>query len=323
MISPAGNATGLLQRLAQNATTLKAQLDTELQRQSTGLVAQDYAGLGTDARTSLDLRPAMQHQQVWQHNVDALSSRLTITQSTLTQITSIASTFYAQVNNLNGLSDSVAANIGVSAKAALTQVAQLLNTKAGDVYVFAGQDTANPPLPSTDPAVLGPALLASDVPTDPPFSATIGTATPEVEIGDGQRLPAGLLANQNTLAISAAPTTGSYMRDIMRALATLATVTDAPSGQAVAADTRTRLASAIGAIGSESGALGNLQAEMQTRQAALATTQTALDKQVSNVEDVDMAATLTNISALQTQLQASYQIIAGVKNLTLSSYLVG
>ena len=323
MISPVASGTGLLQQLAQNSSVLKGQLETELQRQSTGLVSQSYAGLGTDARTSLDLRPALQHAQVWQKNIDAVSSRLTITQSTLTQISSVASNFFAQVNTLNGLSDQAAANVGVSAKAALAEVAQLLNTKVGDDYVFAGQDSSTAPLPSTDPAVVGAALLASDVPTDPPFSATIGTATPEVEVGEGQRLQAGLLANQNTLVTSAAPTTGSYMRDIMRALATLATVTDAPSGQAVAADARSRLGSAISAIGNESGALGNLQAEMQTRQAALATTQTALESQVSSVENVDMASTLTSISSLQTQLQASYQVIAGVKNLTLSNYLVG
>ena len=34
-----------------------------------------------------------------------------------------------------------------------------------------------------------------------------------------------------------------------------------------------------------------------------------------------MAATLTKLSSLQTQLQASYQVIAGVKNLTLASVL--
>ena len=38
-------------------------------------------------------------------------------------------------------------------------------------------------------------------------------------------------------------------------------------------------------------------------------------------EDVDLAAALTRVSALQTQLQASYQIIAGGRNLTLARYL--
>ena len=37
--------------------------------------------------------------------------------------------------------------------------------------------------------------------------------------------------------------------------------------------------------------------------------------------DADLAATLTQLSTAQTQLQASYQLIAGVQNLSLAKYL--
>ena len=131
----------------------------------------------------------------------------------------------------------------------------------------------------------------------------------------------GLLANQNTLATSEAPTTGSYMRDLLRGLATLANLTPATATLAVGADTRTRLGSAITAMATETGALGTVQADLQTRKATLAATQTTLTRQVSDVQDVDMAATLTKVSALQTQLQASYQVIAGVKSLSLANFL--
>jgi flagellin-like hook-associated protein FlgL len=42
---------------------------------------------------------------------------------------------------------------------------------------------------------------------------------------------------------------------------------------------------------------------------------------LSSVEDVDVAAALTKAAGLQTQLQASYQIIAGSRQLTLASFL--
>ena len=200
------------------------------------------------------------------------------------------------------------------------QVAQLLNSRVGDTYVFAGQDTATPPVPDTTATTLITSLLASDTAT-PPFAATIGTAVPTVEVGEGQRVPVGVLANRNTLAVSAAPTTGSYMRDIMRALATLATTTDGPGLQAVAADTHTRLQSAIGAGAAEAGALGVVQAGLASRKMQLTETQTALTAQVSDAEDVDLAATLTRVSQLQTQLQASYQLTAGLKSMSLAQYL--
>ena len=64
-----------------------------------------------------------------------------------------------------------------------------------------------------------------------------------------------------------------------------------------------------------------MQSRLAARKTTLAATETSLTKQVSNVEDVDMAATLTKITSLQAQLQASYQLIAGVKDLSLAKYL--
>lgn len=58
-----------------------------------------------------------------------------------------------------------------------------------------------------------------------------------------------------------------------------------------------------------------------TRKSQLAETQTALTAQVSGAEDVDLAATLTKVSALQTQLQASYKLMSEVKGMSLAQYL--
>ena len=322
MIEPAQPSSGyaLLQRLSDDSAAVRRQLDTAQQQVATGRVAESYAGLGAAARTPLNLRPQIQHQQVWQTNIDTAAGRLDATQNALKSIAGIAADFYARTSNLNHLGVSEAGSIATSARAALQQVGQLLNTRVGDVYVFAGQDSANPPVPDTSPGVLATALLASDTAT-PPFSTTLGTALPEVEVGEGQRVATGVLANRNTLATSAAPTTGSYMRDVMRALATLTTVIDGPGVEAVAADTRSRLGSAISAMATETGALGDIQSNLTARKTGLVDVSAALTKQVSAVEDVDLAATLTRVSALQTQLQASYQLIAGTKDLSLAKFL--
>ena len=315
-----GGGIGLLQALTADSGTIREQLAVVTQQTASGMVSTSYAGLGAGARTALNLTPQIAQLGTWSSNIDSATARLGVTQSALTSITSIASTFLAKAATLNGLTPGVTADVAAAAKTALVQVAQLLNSKVGDTYVFAGQDTANPPVPDTTAATLITDLLGSDTAT-PPFSTTLGTAVPTVQTGPGERAPVGVLANQNTLSVSAAPTTGSYMRDIMRALATLATATDGPGLQATAADTSARLQSAVSAISSESGALGDVQAGLTTRQKALADTKTTLTAQVSGVEDVDMAAALTQVTQLQTQLQASYQLIAGVKDLTLSKYI--
>jgi flagellin-like hook-associated protein FlgL len=168
--------------------------------------------------------------------------------------------------------------------------------------------------------VMATALLATPT-TTAPFSSTISSSVPQVEIGNGERLSMGVLANANTLTASSAPTTGSYMRDIMTSLATLANLTPGGSAPATAQAVRAQLSSAITAIGTESGALGNIQTTLDQRKSALSATSTALSAQLSSVEDVDVAAALTKASSLQTQLEASYQIIAGSRSLTLASFL--
>ena len=48
---------------------------------------------------------------------------------------------------MQGVNTSAVDTIAASARDALGQVAGLLDTQDGGVYVFAGQDTANPPVP--------------------------------------------------------------------------------------------------------------------------------------------------------------------------------
>lgn len=310
---------GLLQALSHDGAVIRGQLSVATQQAATGKVAESYTGLGAAARVSLDLRPQIARQQAWIGNIDSATARLGVAQSALSAIGQVAADFYAKLPSLNGLSAGAVGDVAAQARVALERVAGLLNSKVGDTYVFAGQDTANPPVPDTKAATLIPALLAN-APVAP-FSATLGTAVPTVEAGDGQRVPVGVLANANTLTVSAPPTTGSYMRDILRALATLATTTNGPGLQAAVSDTHDRLSSAISAAAGEAGALGVAQAGLATRRTQLGEVQTALTAQVSGAEDVDLAAALTRVTALQTQLQASYQLLAGVKGLSLAQYL--
>jgi flagellar hook-associated protein 3 FlgL len=309
-----------LSTLVNNSAMIRDQLAQVQEQVASGRVSDTYSGLGSQARTSLNLGPAIAHQAVWQSNIDASQGRLDVTQSALKSISSIASDFFAKVNSLDPNDTSSVQGVAQSAKAALQQVAQLLNSKSGDAYVFAGTDTANPPLTSIDPAVLSSALLASDTAT-PPFSTTLGSAVPKVEVGEGEWVQVGLLANANTLTVSSPPTTGSYMRDTMRALASLAGLTAGSGAASTVSDARDRLSSAITAMATETGALGGIQSTLTQRKTSLSDMSLALTTQLSSVEEVDAAAAIAKASTLQTQLQASYQIIAQSRTLTLASYI--
>lgn len=346
MIGALGDA-GLLSRLLRENTVTRRQTETLAIQASTERVSETYGGLGAAAHTSLSLRPQVAASERWQANIDAAQGRIGATQSAMTSIGAIAADFYARTNSLGGLDAATAVEyVASSARDALKQVAGLLNTRVGDAYVFAGQDTANPPVPdsngilasgffvNTQAAVAGlasngaAATAASTLAiagAGSPFSATLG-GVPTIEVGEGERVGVGLLADRNTLATSAgAPTTGSYMRDVMRALATLGSLSSgqasSPEFAGLVADTRNGLRGAISAMSSEAGSLGDVQRSLATRRTGLGDHALALRGQLSSIENVDLAETLTQLTQRRTQLEASYQIISGLKDLSLTNYL--
>ena len=354
--------------LIANAQSVKQKLDKLTDQASSGLIGNTYAGLGTGASTSLDLRPQIANLQTWNNNIDAANAQMSVSQSSLNSIESIAANFYAQLNNLQGVSSSEIDSVAANARDALNQVVNMLDTQDGGIYVFAGQDTGNPPVPDPDNilnsgfytqisnavanlAVNGAAITAnttfavadSNAAGTSPFStwlsqpyATVQASLPTVQVGQTQTATIGIPASANGLIPTSPPgpttivggppaSTGSYMRDVLRALATIGSLN---SGQAnvtgfgdLVQDTRISLNGAISAMNQDIGVLGNTQSSITKTQDQLSDAKTALTAQASSVEDVDMASTLSQISLVQTQLQASYQLIAGQSGLSLVNFL--
>jgi flagellar hook-associated protein 3 FlgL len=349
MITGDYSTLGLL--IADNAS-VKTQLNKLTDQIASGYVADSYGGLGASAQTALDLSPQLNTLTNEQTVINSVTGQMDITQNALSQIYSIASSFAAQTDNLNGIDPAAVDSVAASAKSALQQVTSLLDTTDGGNYVFAGTDANNPPVPNPsdilnsgfytqiNAAVSGlssttdnsASIIASTLATaqsnaagTTPFSSTIGTAQ-TLQLSNGQQVQIGLVANANTLATSTgSSTTGSYIRDLLRGLSTLASLSSAqvddPGFTAVVADTRTSLQGAVTALSTETGALGTIQAGLTATATEDGDTTTALQTQLSSVEDVDTATALTQLSAVQTQLQASYQLIAGARDLSLVQYL--
>lgn len=339
---------GALSGLVGDGAAIRSRLDRLQQQAATGTIADTLGGLGgIAARHVLDLRPQIAHETQWQANIDAVQGQMSATQTALKSVSDIAGQFYGELPKLSGLNPGDVDTVAARAKQALVQVASLLNTKVGDRYVFAGQTPGTPPVPNPDGIASSPfvtsvasavsglaangatattaATLAAASGTSP-FDPSLAPAVPTVQVGEAEYIQVGVLANANTLAASSGPsTTGSYMRDVLRGLATLASLS---SGQITASgfpalvdDTRQSFGGAISALNAEAGALGDVQSGLAVRHAALGDMHDALTAQLSSVTDVDMASTLTSLSLVQTQLQASYRIIAQAKGMTLADYI--
>ena len=356
MSTTIGTGYGIMPTLIANAGTVHQQLDTLTEQVSTGLVSQTYAGLGSQAGVALDLSPQINSLQVYQNNITQATGTMGVTQTAMTQIQQIAATFAGDIPALTGLNASEVDSVAAQANAALQQVADLLNTKSGDSYVFAGQDSANPPVPSGD-AILSTgfytqintavsalssngaaataattlSIASSNAAGTTPFSTYLSQpaaaiSAPVVQTGEGGTVQTGLLASANSASVSSGTsTTGSYMRDLMRALATLGSLSSSQINTqgfaGLVQDTGTSLNGVVNAMAVDVGVLGNTQANLTTTQTQLSDTATALSGQLSSVQDVDMAKALSNLTATQTQLQASYRMITSEGSLSLANFL--
>lgn len=352
----APSSYGMLGELVQGASTVQTQLDALAQQASTGNISQTYSGLGANALTDLNLNTEIAQNNTYVANITSANTTIGITQTVMNQLSKIASGISSQLDNITGTSISTLAE---QAQNDLQQVANLLNTQNGTNYIFAGQDASNPPVPNPGAILSSPfftqiqaavaglatngaattmatslSVASSDtLPTaggTSPFSAALSPPPANfqatVETGPGQSTSVGLLASANTYATSSGPyTTGSYTRDLMNALAMVGSLTPASASAAgftgLISDIQTSLTGAISAMANEEGGLGATQDSLTATSTTLGNVTTALKTQVSSVQDVNMAQTLSNLTMVQTQLQASYKLIASVQSLSLANYV--
>ena len=355
-ISFVGGGDPALTQVIVGASHIKKNFDTLTEQASSGYISTTYDGLGGTAPTALALGPQISALTAAQANISAASGPAQITQTTMTQIQSIASGLMANMPNLNNLNSTEIDTISAQAQSDLTQVANLLDTQYGGVYVFAGQDSSNPPVPNpnqilssgfftqiqaavstmstngaaaTTAATL--AVASSNASGTSPFSSymsqpSTSISPPSVSTGNGQSQTIGLMAGANTNAVSTGTsTTGSYMRDLMRALATVGSLSSSqasdPNFASVIADTQTSVTNMVTAMSTDVGVLGEQQANLTTMGTNMSDTSTALTGQLTTAQNVDMATTLSDLSLTQTQLQASYQLLSASSGMSLVKYL--
>ncbi len=347
---------GTLGELIQGASSVQTQLDSLAQQASTGNVSQTYSGLGAGALSDLNLNAEIAQNNTYVANITSANTNIGITQTVMNQLSKIASGISSQLDNITGTSVSTLAE---QAQNDLQQVANLLDTQNGTNYIFAGQDASNPPVPNPGNILSSP--FFTQIQTAVGNLATNGAATTiattlgiassntlpsvggtspfsgalspppsnfqaSIETGPGQSASVGLLASANTYVTSSGPyTTGSYMRDLMHGLAVIGSLTStsasAPGFTGLISDVQTSLTGAISAMANEEGGLGATQDSLTASSTTLGNVTTALQTQVSSIQDVNMAQTLSNLTMVQTQLQASFKLIASVQSLSLANYV--
>ncbi|SHK24966.1 Flagellin FlgL [Roseomonas rosea] len=352
----AGIGSGALARIVAQSASLKTQLETLSTQSTEGRRGTWYGDIAGDARRAISLRAEMDRRETHATAIDRALGRTGAAQEALERLSSIAEEFLTQAGKVSRADSTRISALASNARQAIGQVAALLNEQHAGAFLFGGADTANPPIPDPDGimgtdmatdiaaavaslapgnsgTVLAATLAAASnlTPGETPFSdyaldpaRGLSEPRPATLTGDGESVETGLFASRNAAATGSEA--GGWSRDLLRGLMTLASLT--PGKVTAGADFDTvmtsvkgSLKSAMTALGEESGALGLSESRLEVARTRHDDLQVTLSSQLADVEEVDLAATLTALQDTQTRLQASWQALSMLSGMSLTSFL--
>ena len=351
-----------LARVLAGSQTVSARLADLSRQATTGKRSETFGGLGAGTKQSVSLRAEIARRDAYVAAIRTGTARAEAMQGALGRIGALADDMAKAALRLNGTSQGEVEGIAKEARAALQEVATILNSQVQGEYLFSGTDTSRPAVPDAAGVLSGPfaaemasavgelgtaplatvvaktvAVAADTTAPTTVFSAFLETpasagpaggkgAEPRaVPVADGLRIELDLRANENAAAVSGPGGTGSFVRDILRGLAVLASVGTATAEKAdfpgLLRDVADGLRSAGRTLGDERAAIGVAERRLERAADDHADTRLLLEKQLSDVEDVDMAETLSRLQLTRTQLEGSYQIVAAMRDLSLAKLL--
>lgn len=342
--------------LTQGVDMLGAQTTALQSELSSGVVADSYGGLGDQTYQALNLQPQITEIGGWQTNITSAQTTLGVTQTAMSRITTIATNLQTSLTSLQGDKNATTVSTAaLQARQSLTELASLLNTQNGSQYVFAGNaaDTA----PVTDPSSITQSSFFQTIAASVAAVGTTGATTVEgssvaaaadntsgqsvfsaalsvtgaqatasarsLTVGEQDHVSVGFVATQGGSASSSS--TGSSIRDLMRALAVVGSLDQADSASSGFAtlinDTSTQMTGVSASLTMSVASLGQTQTTLTGRATSLGQLSDALKAQLGSIKDSDPASLSVQLTATQNQLQASYSLIADMKGMSLAAYL--
>jgi len=147
-VSAIGAQSGLA---IQQLVNMRKQFD-DLQRQlSTGQKSSNYAGLGVDSGMTVSLNAQLSAISGYNDTINNATTRISLMNSALSSMTDLSSAVKAALAQVpTGANGSGAALAQQTGQSSLDQLLALLNTQAGDRYLFSGRATDQPAVETLD-----------------------------------------------------------------------------------------------------------------------------------------------------------------------------
>ncbi len=324
---------------------------------SSGKKSQNYSDLREDARLSLSLRASRSSTEAFQQANVITKTRMEQMQTVFERLKNIANEIriatFPAMSSANVSAAQGNAALKAQATAALQEVTQLLNTQLDGFFLYAGRMTDTAPM--SDPGSIGvagtPMANVASAAAEAPLVNTAasgdttydnivahldGTAVGATAGASPVRYYTGEYSATSESLIVARVESGfdiSYgingrddsVTKIMQALyalsvADLTTATDAGFRQ-LAGRAAADLELGFDGVIEEIGELGVKQTQLQELTKRQKDFITTIDIQIGDIEDVDMAEAISRLSFTQTSLEASYKMIAAIRDMSLARIL--
>jgi flagellar hook-associated protein 3 FlgL len=288
------------ERMLEASLRTQSRMSEAQLQQASGAVSSDYGGLGRSAGTLVSLEVSLARSKSQASAAEEAGNRVQVMSDAVGSMSELMTSFRSSLSaaiSAGGDDDTLTA----TAQSLLEEFAGLLNTRFEGRYLFAGSDTG------TAPADLS-GYTASDV-------ATQDTAYYQ---GNGTKASV-VLSSERTLTYGVTGDEPAFEK-ALRALAAVANAS-APPDTATLQAISELAAEAVDALATVQGQLSIDAATLERSVAAQTDHQDATESLITAANGADVTALAVELSAYETQLQASYAALAKVQSLNLMDYL--
>lgn len=304
-VSTSGNyQSALLDLMSAQARGAEAQKRVATQKNAT-----DLSGFGRQSETLTALKGAGSRLQGFIDTSQAVSARLTTQDLALDQVREGASDIREAIEN--ALANESSQTLMLQMENALQSVRGGLNMKHQGSYLFAGAATSTQPLTAETLTDLTAAASVDDVFQNDNLKAAS-------RVADGVTLETGLLADD----------VGRDTLTVLRNIQAFHAGAGGPLSGKLTEPQKTFLKTQLNAImGAQAGVVdrmaftGTLAQKVDAGIDSQEKQKLALDGLVAERTDADVAKALTDLQLSQIAIQASAQLISGLKESSLLNYL--
>ena len=308
MMSPISTAS-LYASLAANIGTSQTQEANYTAELSSNQVSTDLAGYGATAGTLTAVNSVSARLTSYVANAQALSGKLDVQDSALSQVASAAQS--ARTAVADALANNSGDELMTTLQAQLSTAAGALNTQYDGQYLFSGGQADTAPVAASQLSDLTAASSPSSI-----FKN--GTTAQVSRLDDSTVVQTGVLASDaGTPLMSALAAVQAYNAGPNGPLTATLTAAQSTFLSGVLSQFDTAISSANTTVADN----GVVAQEVTAKTTQLTDQQTAIAGVVSNITTPDEAEVATQLSLAQTTLQASAQIFSSLQSDSLLQVL--